>query len=214
MRFISALVIAHLVCMSTAMDAQQLFVGPRLGGTSAVQHQSYAEYHRLGGITAGLDATLEVSSWIAFQAEASYVQKGAQNKGYYEMTLDYLEAPLLVRIGSPLGASSLRPFLTAGVAPGEEIRCSGYEGFPHVDVPLDAIDPTLPGTRPLDCDSERKRRTDFGSILGGGLSFNSRGLQFTAEMRRTRGKDISGYSCCSLSNDVTSFLVGVSRRVR
>jgi hypothetical protein len=214
MRLYSTLVITHLVCATAALDAQQLYVGPRLGTTSAVQHAQGYTYEHLHGMTAGLSATFEVNSWIAVQAEALYVRKGARNEpNLYEMSLDYLEAPVLARIGSPLGKSTLRPFLTAGVAPAEEIRCGGYRQFAYPNVQLYGSIP--PGTGRLDCDSQRTRHSDFSSVFGGGVSFNNGPMQFTAEIRRTRGRDIGpgGYGCCQLRNDVTSVLIGASRRV-
>src|SRR4051812_6464177 len=169
MRLSPVLVISHLLCATAPLGAQ-LYVGPRVGATSAIQRPSFDYYQRLTGGTAGVNATLELSSWIAVEAEASYVQKGARYDRTYQMRLDYVETPVLLRLGSPLGASTIRPFLVGGIAPAEELRCSGYTGQIVFGGALTAS-AIPPGTRLLNCDDQRSRHADFSSVLGGGFSF-------------------------------------------
>jgi hypothetical protein len=97
------------------------------------------------------------------------------------------------------------------MAPSVELRCSGYQTLQYPGVQFAGSPP--PGTVPLDCDSQRQRHTDRSQILGGGLAFDRGGSQVSLELRRTRGSDIAGYSCCELRNVVTSFVLGVSRKV-
>lgn len=126
------------------------------------------------------------------------------------MRSDYLEAPLLARFASPVAFRDVRPFLSGGIAPSVELRCSGYT----TPIRIDLWSSIPAGTVPLDCESQRRIHSDRGQVFGGGLLLNRGRQQLTLEVRRTRGQNIAGYGeCCSLRNDVTSILIGASHRL-
>lgn len=203
-----------LLVIAASAQAQTWHVGGHLGRTSAKQHMGDPTYtyEVVHGLSAGVLGRIELTPWLAVQAEAVYVQKGARQSGVYLMRLDYLEAPLTVRLASPVALLGARPFVYSGVAPSVELRCGGYTTPPTIQFSSYWVPPR---TMPLDCASQRQRYTDRGEMLGGGLSLERGRAQFTLDLRRTRGGDIAGYSsCCRLRNDVTTVLFGFSRRFR
>jgi len=211
MRLLTAVVTCAIACSAVAAQAQQLLLGGRIGRTSAMQHLSDPsfDYGRREGLSTGVAATLELRSWFALEMEGLYAEKGARIDGFYEMRIDYLDVPLLARVASPVALYNLRPFLVAGLAPSVELHCSGYTTNPVAY----SSSSNPPGTVPLNCDDQRRHHTDRGEVFGGGILLNRGRMQFTAEFRRTRGQDISGYDCCQLRNDVTSILIGAVNRL-
>jgi hypothetical protein len=212
MRLVTAVVTLVIGWSAEAAQAQSLLLGGRIGRSSAMQHLNEPEfdYSRRLGVSAGVAATFELRSWFALQMEGLYAEKGARLDASYEMRVDYLEFPLLARVASPVAFHGFRPFLDGGLAPSFELRCSGYSSAFYL-----ASIVAGPSQRvPLNCDYQRKRHADRGRVLGGGVLFNRGRMQWSGELRRTRGQDISGYRCCDLRNDVTSILIGASRRLR
>ena len=205
--------IAVVIWGCGSAEAQTLVLGGRAGLTSATQwlNQPYFGYQRVHGTTAGVAATLELGPYFAVQAEGLYVEKGARYYTSYQMRMSYLEGSLLARLSWPIASSRYRLFALGGMAPSVELRCAGYQ---TVNNPVVNFFDAPPGTSPLDCDSQRQRHTDRSQVMGGGLAFDRGPSQVTLEFRRTRGSDIAGYDCCQLRNDVTSFLLGVSRKLR
>jgi hypothetical protein len=201
-----------LLVLAASVQAQTFHVGGHVGRTSAKQHvgDPVSTYQVVHGLSAGAFGRLALTPWLAVQADVVYAQKGARWYSSYEMRLDYLEAPLTVRLASPVPLFGARPYLYSGVAPSVELRCGGYTTPP-------SILSVYPGPAPvaLDCLSQRQRYTDRGTVLGGGVSLQRGRNEVALELRRVRGEDISGYgACCRLRNDVTTLLLGVSRRLR
>ena len=165
------------------------------------------KYEPLRAASAGVYASVELTEWLGVQAEAGYVKKGGRIDRIYEMRLAYLETPVMLRLATPFAIRGARAFGVLGAASSVELNCSGYTTPPSIQ----SVNP--PGTLDLDCDGQRKHRTDRGDVIGGGLSLDRGGRRVTLELRRTRGRDISGYNCCELRNDVTSIVVGVAGRL-
>ena len=204
---------ALLLAFAASAQAQTFHVGGHLGRTSAKQHvgEPASTYQVIHGLSAGAFGRLELTPWLAVQAEAVYAQKGTRWYSIYEMRLDYLEAPLTVRLASPVAPFGARPYAYSGVAPSVELRCHGYTTPPSILSVYPAPIPTVV----LDCLSQRQRYTDRGAVLGAGVSLQRGRNEVALEFRRVRGEDISGYGdCCRLRNDVRTVLLGVSRRLR
>ena len=101
------------------------------------------------GFVGGVAVRYPVTPTVAVQAEALYSQKGDQfenDLGFTEATrLSYVEVPVMVRLGVPLGA-----FLDGGVVVG------GYAGLPV------RSEVTVEGT----FEDELDAATDYGALVG------------------------------------------------
>ena len=103
---------------------------------------------RLGAV-GGVQVRVPVTPTVSVQAEALYSQKGDQfenDLGFTEATrLSYVEVPVMVRLGVPLGE-----FLQGGVVVG------GYAGFPVTsEVTTDGL-----------FENELDAATDYGVLVG------------------------------------------------
>jgi hypothetical protein len=201
--------VVALLPLSIALS-QSLYLGVQGGTTSATQHETtgrgYEAVHRLSG---GVTASVEFTRWLAVQAEALYAQKGSRSGEFYEVRLDYVEVPLMVRLSTPFELAGLRAFVTGGGAGAWERGCSGWNALT-----LD-LWPGAPVTVLQGCPTQRQKRGDLSLVSGMGLAYHAGSQLLSVEIRHTSGiSSISGYSCCSLRNDATSVLVGASVKLR
>ncbi len=120
------------------------------------------------GLLGGLSLVKTLSGAIAVQPEVLLVSKGAKGSGRAALNLNYLEAPLLLRLSLAPGAA-LEPHAYAGPYFGLKIRC-------RVDTN---------GTS-ADCDDVTgisTKSVDVGGMVGGGVTVGMGGLALTAGAR-------------------------------
>ena len=114
------------------------------------------------GFMAGGWIGLHLGNLIALQLEVFYTQKGSKLNETGEPTAtfkaDYIEIPLLLQVGLPLGA--LKPHIYAGPAIAFNVNCKiGLEGSAEGN----CAEPTF--------DTEIKS-TDFSGIIGIGINIS------------------------------------------
>lgn len=124
------------------------------------------EDSRTGFLVGGF-AVVRLSPVFAFQPEVLYAQKGAggsiEDGGgveSIEFQLSYLEAPLLLRVDVP-GGASVRPFLLAGPSLALNVGCEVEASFEGVTASVDCDE----------ADAAEPETFDVGGLIGGGLEF-------------------------------------------
>lgn len=99
--------------------SQSISVGPKLGVTNATGAGDDLpnDVEGINGFTGGIFIKYSTGNIFAFQPEILYVRKGGYwNEGAnlnYELTIDYLEIPLLAKFQIPV-TDKLFPFVYAG----------------------------------------------------------------------------------------------------
>ena len=159
------------------------------------------------GAAGGVFLTFGAGRPIGFQIEALYVEKGVAGEAEFEgesiegeMAFTYVEVPVLVRLGIPVG--NVRPFIFAGGAAAMELSC---------DVSF-----TFGGqTETEDCHEQEEgdqtlRQFDLGGVLGAGVEFAMGRMTLGLDGRITRGMqslDESGDS--DVKNQAILFMASV-----
>jgi hypothetical protein len=124
------------------------------------------------GLIGGLSFVFPSSGPLSLQTGATFVGKGAEagDASTQGIEINYLEVPLLLRLGLSRGGS-VTPHVYAGPYFGLQLSC------------------TLEGTS-ADCDSVgsvNPKTVDLGGILGGGLDFHFGPLILTGGLRYAFG---------------------------
>ncbi len=196
---LSTIALAALALTTTPLAAQNVFglhAGASIatfGGADAGSPGSRT------GLNVGASLTMPVSSTLGFQIGASYAQKGAtDSSGGIDATLalDYIEVPLLLRIGIP-STGSLSAHLLAGPAVSFEAKCTAKGSSGGVNVSVDCgqlaaairtVDVGAMGGVGLDIGAAGKTSVsidvlyNFGltSIVGNGVDTKNRALTIQA----------------------------------
>jgi len=166
---------------------------PELAGRSA-----------LSGFAAGPFVTLEVTGFLGLQVEGLYSQKGVEvnsEEGYGRIHVDYVEIPVLAKVGLPGATGAVRPYILAGVAFGIQAECWLY----------DSADATE-----WDCDEQdvEINPRDTGLLAGGevrvllGPLFLSAGIRHTWGLKSLVRED----ETFSVKNRVWAVLLGLGIR--
>jgi hypothetical protein len=150
---------------------------------------------QLRGVFGGF-VTWRVASWLEFQPEVMYAQKGAKSTEFdieSKLLLDYLEVPLLARktFGAP---DATRLYVAGGPSIGVLLRARTRSDFGSSTEELDIKDDV--------------ETLDFGLVVGGGVEFGS----IVVDGRYTHGlsdidKDTS--DDVKLTNRAISVTVGI-----
>lgn len=164
-----------MICTVSSAIAQQAQFGVKAGVNFAnVRFDPEPDedgFERRTGFAGGLFVVVPMSDRIAFQGEALFSQKGTSfsgNGGEGTLELDYLDVPLLVRVGSrSSGETSFHAF--AGPSVGLKLRSN--------------LTATFEGeTEDEDIDDDVEA-VDFGLVVGAGLDFG----RFTVDGRYAWG---------------------------
>jgi hypothetical protein len=183
----------------------------RMHGRNAEPHLDFIQgYERRPGRSVGFFATAQVLDFVGLQAEVSAVQRGrkltfevpAELGGglveflEQELTLTYLEFPLLGVLSYPVMSGRLVPSVYFGpmvaVAISREAAIRG-EGPVYV---VSEADDDITGH-------------DYGVVWGASLEFGGGPSTFLLEVRETNGmKTIDAHDIGDVRNRTTSFLAG------
>ncbi len=129
-------------------------------GTSSEPHEGAK------GITLGAFGRYAVIPAVMIEANVLYAQKGYDVEP--TVRVDYLEAPLLVRVDPLRGRSPARLFAFAGVAPAVRVGCSAsgvaFDNAMHTSYAYSGSCDSAP-TPPT------PSRFDLGGVLGGGVGW-------------------------------------------
>ena len=143
------------------------------------------------GFCGGGFITGNINSILAIQPEVLFVMKGAEEPDDYEIKLNYLEIPVLIKLSMSGGVVAPKLFLGPAFAMNlnsNEVYEDGYEE--EIDYLTDI---------------------DFGLVIGAGIDFDTGYGKIVIEARYTLGlvtiKDEEGYD---IENDVISFMAGYS----
>lgn len=143
------------------------------------------------GFCGGGFITGNINSILAIQPEILFVMKGAEEPDDYEVELNYLEIPVLIKLSMPGGIVAPKLFLGPAFAMkliSNEVYEDGY--WVEIDYLTDI---------------------DFGLVIGAGIDLDTGYGKIVIEARYTLGlvtiKDEEGYD---IENDVISFMAGYS----
>lgn len=197
MRRSAGILLATLVLLGGATPVfGQFAIGPKFGLSMAKLdiENGDDETERKTGLVAGGFLRFGLSNSISLQPEVAWVEKGAKDsEGGSDITLDidYLEVPILLRVGFAPG-SSVRPFIFAGPYVAFKIGCSfsGEEDGIEVDVECNS-----------GADFLEIKSSDFGASVGGGLEFDMGTGSFFVDARLSHGlSNIAEDSVDSIKN--------------
>jgi hypothetical protein len=145
------------------------------------------------GLKAGGAFTLFRLGPVSLTPEVFYAQKGARQRNNvsgapvaYDFSLEYLEVPILAKIGIPLpGVRALRPYLAAGPAYGWKLSCEvDVDGGAQAPDCAEVLGSTFSSA------SGAMRTADRGIVVSSGLDFNVLGLGLVnLDARLVRGLD-------------------------
>ncbi|HEY2954505.1 MAG TPA: porin family protein [Candidatus Eisenbacteria bacterium] len=143
------------------------------------------------GFTGGLVARFKLSPLLSVQPEIGWVSKGDEGDLpglHYEHRLDYLEIPVLLRLGLPTGPS-VEPFLLAG--PGLGIRTGSgvkLESRTSPSAPAaTGVQPAIIYERVGTFDGPRFRSQEWSAIGGAGLALGRGPLRIVLDTRYALG---------------------------
>lgn len=199
-------VVLSLLFTSQALFAQELSVGVKVGPNAARQvgwccGESNPFDSRLG-LTGGATGTIGLVGPIGLQVELLYAGKGMRGSPAFQLRLNYLEAPVLMRV-MPARRQAVRPVILLGVAPAFELSCTARALPPE---------PASAGpTEPVDCGDYRATKVDLGLVGGIGADVRVRGVVWTAEARYTYGiRDLTPqWDFVRTTNRSLAFLLGI-----
>lgn len=176
------------------------------------------KYESTPGLNLGASLSLASLGPVQLLGEVYYRQKGAEydltdpsslgnpggQGGTFEIGLDYVEIPLLVRLDLRGPGSRVLPYLVGGPAFGWQLDCG---------VSASGTD----GTTQPDCDDLTEnfgntiRNYEAGLVLGGGLAFNVARLgAVSLDARYTRGlsKIGEGGDALNIRNQAFTLMLG------
>ncbi|HEX6939459.1 MAG TPA: porin family protein [Longimicrobiales bacterium] len=135
------------------------------------------------GFTAGAYLRLSTPGMFAIQPEVLFSQKGAQQSFDFgagpvdaSWNTTYVEIPVLLRIGVPMPASPVKPFVFAGPSAGfllsSKIKAESDDESAEVDF------------------KDSTKSTDWGAVVGAGLDFGSLSVDLRANLGLSSLSDI------------------------
>jgi outer membrane protein with beta-barrel domain len=154
-----AMVTTAMFASASESSAQVIF-GAKVGYTQAdMVFEPDTETNRLASFGGGGFLRFGAGS-VSFQPEIVVLTKGAVEPvitGDQTLKTDYLELPLLLRLGMRAGAA-FAPYLLVGPSISYEIACEA-----EIEI--------AGGTETIDCDEEASDRKEFDIGVAGGLGF-------------------------------------------
>jgi hypothetical protein len=193
-------VMAALSPLPRSLHAQAVSLGVRVGASKSHVVPDWAGLRRTG-FTAGLSARLQLTRTLGLQVEALYSQKGWQD-GDYRLFLDYLEAPVLIRLSAPPQFFGFRVAALGGVSATTELRCS-WRSASGMD-----LQSASPPAVAQDCIGVRNQLNDFGLVVGVELERQLHPGHLTVEARYFHGMRNLSYAGNVLRNRSLAVLVG------
>lgn len=185
------------------MSAQQVAIGFRAGHSiSSLVNPSLGKQGTREDFVGGLSGTLILTPWLAVQAEVLRTVRGMRGLDSFDLRMEYLEAPLLVRL-TPARHGRLSALVVFGVAPAGELSCGGHAR--DLGAGLGASP-----ARPIDCLGYRTSKGDFGLVAGTAMQVQAGRLAGTAEFRYTHGvRNLSAaYPAGGSYSRTLGFLIG------
>jgi hypothetical protein len=132
-------------------------------------------FQNLQGPVVGLFFSLNLG-FVGIQPEIYYSRRGTQYEevdvGKLEYLLDYIEAPILLKL-SVMPAGPIRPVLLAGPCFGYLVKATGKVTAEGTSVSEDVIDMFY--------------RTSISAVFGGGIEFKLPGVMLVADVRYNLG---------------------------
>ncbi len=159
-----------LAVVAPAARAQSAGTGPHsafgvmAGANFANLSGSDADgFERRTGFVGGLTQTIQFTRMFAVRAELLYSQEGAKGTDassgdVLKLKNEYVELPVLLRIGFPSSSGSVTPYIEGGATAGYSVRCK-------------LEDETTGAT--VDCDDADLKKFDAGVAGGAGLRFGA-----------------------------------------
>lgn len=143
--------------LSTTAFSQNLSIGPKVGFLSSTPagDDVPADIESISGFTGGIFLKYSTGNVFAIQPEILYTRKGgyySEGLFSYELNVDYLEIPLLLKAQIPVG-EAVFPFLYVGPYAAFELNNREQGDFFFVDYESTAA----------------IRDFDAGAVLGAGL---------------------------------------------
>jgi hypothetical protein len=144
------------------------------------------------GFTAGLSWNVPITQSAALEIGGAIVQKGGR-VGSSDVLLDYIEAPVSLRISDQTPGDGLRAFARIGVAMSVKRKCEVRDAL---------VFPNSPETRVLTstfaisgdpCLVFHDQGYDAGPMGGVGLVWRDKTLRYTVELRRTDGRTVLAF---------------------
>lgn len=192
------------------VKAESSFIGLRGGSNFArLSTETPGDLERVTGFVGGISGVFELTPWLAFQPELLYSVRGAKgtielNSGGVssvegEVTLKYVELPLLLRIIAPADWPVL-PYLIGGTALAANL--SAYANGTVEGLGLSVTDERI---------DELVTDSDWELIIGGGVQIWLRYFRVEASARYTKGLlDVDEQiSVLTLKNDVWSVMLSL-----
>jgi opacity protein-like surface antigen len=198
LRFGLALVAAAAIGLPSQLGAQTV-IGAKAGINLANVSFSYGDLSASAdsrtGFVGGAFAQFGLGSPLFIQPEVLYSSKGSKASDdfgeSFELSLDYLEIPILLGAAFPIENSALKPMIFAGPSVGFLLSCDS-DG--------------------LDCKDETKS-VDFGLAFGGGIQYALENLSLFLDGRYnlslTNADDTEDSLDISAKNRAWQFMAGV-----
>lgn len=204
-RLIPFALAAALVFYTAPAAAQGLGVGVKAGATiSSWSGDNVENVESKAGFGIGGFATVGIAPTLALQPEVFFMQKGssfdiqdATASLTSDMTVSYVEIPVLARLGLPT-PGGMDPFVIAGPSLGFETSCT----ISAADTDTDCAD----------ADTFERSSTDFGFVVGGGIGLGMGLARLDIDARYNLGlSDLNASeSGGSLKNRALSIMVGLA----
>lgn len=173
-KLLSIICVAGLMALSVQQaDAQDTKFGIKGGGTLYSVTTSFAGFEETSsnkiGFAAGLFVEKPFNDLVSLQVEGLFVQKGGEEEGdeFFgdeDITLSYVDVPVLLRVNIPLDGGA-QPYVYAGGFAGYLLDATASEeGFEDEDV------------------SEFLEDFNYGLTFGAGVSFGMLSLDVRYDM--------------------------------
>lgn len=177
---------ALLVGGAADAQAQGLEIGAKLGASfSTWDLDPEEDLETLTALTGGGFVRIGFGGF-SIQPELMFVRKGTEfatgTDDDFEVRVDYVEIPLLLRYDIGLVGAPLSPYLYAGPAVAFEVACEFAGSSGGVDATIDCDD----AAAELGEDFEHEEM-DFGVMVGGGVGFGLGPGRLLVEGRYTWG---------------------------
>ena len=159
--------IALLLMMAGQLDAQ-LLLGRAGASIATVGGDDTTGADSRTGLTGGAALVFPLSPTVGLEVGAFYTQKGATaaEPGVdVSFRLDYIELPVMLRMGLPTSTGAISPHFFVGGVVSFEANCEAEVSVPNT------------GRVTVECDAIGlfTRSPDYGAIFGGGLDIATGG---------------------------------------
>lgn len=176
------------------------------------------------GFVGGVYATAHINKQFGIRLEGLYSKKGGKGKGSSSLDaydpldtflgnvdisnettviLDYFEIPLLAVVSFPIRSTA-----TFDVFAGPALAINTKAKI-EIEMAISALGESLSETEKLDIKNDTEG-TDFGAVLGAGVTFQLPTVALFAEARMTYGfKNIDKYEDSEIKNSAFGVIVGV-----